>query len=142
MQNSPIKPLFEIDLSLKSSDQRLIKIHRDGYNKKQDTQLLDAKNDLEAISSFLSEYQDTTGTLRCYVKEIENLLLWFIHIQKTAISDLRRDDLVAFQALLQNPQPKKLRCGKATARFCKDGSSNPDWRPFVNGLGESSIKLS
>lgn len=142
MDQALILPLFEFDLSLKSSDQELLTINSAGYNKKCDVQLISAKDDLEAICSFLSEYEDSLGTLKNYIKEIENLLLWCIHIQKTAISDLRRDDLVSYQSFLKSPKPKKLWCGPSVARFKKDGSQNPNWRPFVKGLGESSIKRS
>lgn len=142
MDQSPIVPLFELDRSLKSSDASLIAINTQGYNKKSDIKLISANDDLEAICHFLSEYQDSPGTLKNYVKEIENLLLWCIHIKQKAISDLRRDDLVDYQDFLKSPKPKKLWCGPSAARFKKDGSQNPNWRPFVKGLGETSLSRS
>lgn len=141
-EKDAIQPLFEFDFSLKSSDALQIQLNQDGYNKNSDIQLIDAKNDLEAITSFLSEYQDSPQTLRSYAKEIERLLLWCVHIQKVSISDLRRDDLLSYQGFLKTPKPKKLWCGPSTKRFTEDGTSNTDWRPFVKGLGPGSVNKS
>ena len=137
-----ILPLFQIDLTLKSNNKHLVQLNRDGYNKKRDIKLISANNDLEAISAFLAEYQESPETLRSYAKEIERLALWCIHIQFTSISNLKRDDLLAYQDFLKTPKPKKLWCAPSAARFHKDGTANPQWRPFVKGLSESSLKKS
>ncbi len=104
MENMPIKPLFQGDQSLTSNNKHLVQLNQEGYNKKSDIQLINAKNDLEAILTFLSEYQDSPETLSSYTKEIEHLLLWYIHTQSASISDLRRDDLLAYQTFLKNPK--------------------------------------
>lgn len=138
-EKDAITPLFEFDFSFTSTDKLLIELNDESYNKKGTVQLIDAANDLEAITSFLSEYQDSSQTLRSYAKEIERLLLWCVHIQKVSISNLRRDDLLSYQGFLKTPKPKKLWCGPSTKRFTQNGSANVDWRPFVKGLGPGSV---
>ncbi|MFZ2314427.1 MAG: hypothetical protein WAW86_02050 [Gammaproteobacteria bacterium] len=59
--------------------------------------MIDAKDDAEAISTFLREYKDSPETLRSYAKEIERLLLWCIYIAKVNISSLRRNHLLDYQ---------------------------------------------
>lgn len=120
--------------------QSLIQFTNDDYNKKSGTTLIDAKNDQEAISSFLQEYKDSPETLRSYMKEIERLLLWCIHVAKKNISSLRRDHLLAYQQFLKNPEPKKIWCGPSVARLTKDGAINKNWRPYVHGLSDATLK--
>src|SRR5690606_3794704 len=118
----------------------IINFTHDDYNKKSGATLIDAKNDSEAISSFLSEYKDSPQTLRSYAKEIERLLLWCIHVSKVNISSLRRDHFIEYQQFLKKPIPEKNWCGPNVGKQKRDGSINPAWRPFVKGLGESSIR--
>lgn len=44
---------------------------RDDYNKELGATLIDAKNDAEAIETFLSEYKDSPETLRSYTYATE-----------------------------------------------------------------------
>ena len=70
---APIKPLFlPIEDSAKMG-QQIITFARDDYNKVIGNSLIDAKNDAEAISTFLREFNDSQLTLRSYAKEIERL---------------------------------------------------------------------
>lgn len=101
--------------------------------------LIEAANDGEAISAFLSEYKDSPETLRSYVKEIERLLLWCIHVADITISGLRREHLLKYQQFLKHPSPKKHWCGPNVGRETKEGLLNSAWRPFVKGLSPSSI---
>ena len=78
----PIQPLFILTNTPEQMGQSIIRFARDDYNKGLGTTLIDAKNDAEAISSFLQEYKDSLETLRSYTKEIERLLLWCIHSAK------------------------------------------------------------
>ncbi len=135
-----IKPLFILSDSIETLGKDIIQFTQDNYNKEDGTALIDAKTDAEAISTFLREYHDSPETLRSYSKEIERLFLWCIHVAKINISSLRRDHLLDYQAFLQNPLPKKAWCGPSAPRLKKDGSINPDWRPFVKGLSGNSIK--
>lgn len=137
-----IKPLFILAEGTNNITKNMVEMTHDDYNKELGSALIDAKNDAEAISIFLSEYKDSPETLRSYAKEVERILLWCIHVAKVNISSLRRNHLTNYQDFLKNPSPKKLWCGPATSRLKKDGTFNPDWRPFVSGLGANSIKKS
>lgn len=140
VENNFIKPLFlPIEDSINIGN-KIIQFATDDYNKVIGTALIDATNDAEAISTFLSEYKDSPETLRSYAKEIERLLLWCIYHAKVNISSLRRNHLSSYQDFLKNPTPKKIWCGPSTARLKKNAEFNPEWRPFANGLGANSIK--
>ena len=117
----------------------IIAFAKDDYNKAIVASLIDAKNDAEAISSFLLEFRDAPLTLVSYSKEIERLLLWCIHIIKLNISSLRRDHLMAYQDFLKNPEPKNVWVGAKVKRQLADGSANPNWRPFGKALSATTI---
>lgn len=136
----PIRPLFILSDNSEHMGKGMIEFTGDDYNKELGSSLIDAKNDGQAISSFLREYKESPETLRSYAKEIERLLLWCIHVAKINISSLRRDHLLAYQEFLKDPQPQKLWCGPSTARYTKQGFVNEHWRPFVKGLSTSSLK--
>jgi len=134
-----IQPLFVLSDNPETMGKAIVRFTNDNYNKELGSALIDATNDAEAISIFLSEYKDSPETLRSYAKEIERLLLWCIHESKTNISSLRRDHMLQYQAFLKKPTPKKLWCGASVAKVTKTGDINPNWRPFVNKLGKSSV---
>lgn len=134
-----IQPLFVLSGSPDSMGKAIIRFTNDDYNKELGSTLIDATNDAEVISMFLFKYKDSPETLRSYAKEIERLLLWCIHKSKANISSLRRDHMLQYQAFLKNPTPKKLWCGASVAKVTKIGDINPNWRPFVNKLGKSSV---
>lgn len=136
----PIRPLFVISDNSEYMGKGMIEFTGDDYNKELGSSLIDAKNDGQAISSFLREYKESPETLRSYAKEIERLLLWCLHVAKINISSLRRDHLLDYQNFLKNPQPQKQWCGPSTARYTKQGFINEHWRPFVKGLSASSLK--
>lgn len=138
-KESSIKPLFIIDSDAKNIGKHLVSFATDDYNKALGEALINAKDDAEAISSFLQEFSDSPLTLKSYAKEIERLLLWCIHIAKCNISSLRRDDLVAYEAFLRNPQPKKVWVGSKAPRQLKDGSVNPNWHPFSGKLVDATV---
>lgn len=135
----PIHPLFVLSENPEQMGKAIIAFTRDDYNKELGSPLIDAKDDAEAISSFLSEFKDSPETLRSYAKEIERLLLWCIHVAKINVSSLRRNHLLVYQEFLKNPAPKKIWCGPSTSRQTKVGFINENWRPFVKGLGNASI---
>lgn len=117
----------------------VIQFAKDDYNKAIGDSLIDAKNDAQAISSFLLEFRDSPLTLQSYAKEIERLLLWCIHVAKLNISSLRRNDLMAYQDFLKNPEPKNRWVGAKIKRQLPDGSANPDWKPFGKALGNTTV---
>lgn len=123
----------------KNIGNHIIAFAKDDYNKAIGSSLIDAKNDAQAISSFLLEFRDAPLTLVSYSKEIERLLLWCIHIAKLNISSLRRDHLMAYQDFLKNPEPKNVWVGAKVKRQLADGSANPNWRPFGKALSATTI---
>lgn len=135
----PIRPLFILKNDAEQMGKGIIAFAHDDYNKELGSALIDAKDDAQAISSFLSEHKQSPETLRSYAKEIERLLLWCIHMVKVNISSLRRDHFLQYQDFLKHPAPKKVWCGPNVGRQNKDGSINENWRPFVKGLSASSI---
>jgi site-specific recombinase XerD len=122
---APIRPLFILNHHSEHMGKSIMAFARDDYNKELGSALIDAKDDAQAISSFLSKYKDSPETLRSYAKEIERLLC--------------RDHFIQYQQFLKQPTPKDLWCGPNVGRQNKDGGLNADWRPFVKGLGVSSI---
>lgn len=134
-----VKPLFLINNDNHHMGDQLIQFETDDYNKATGETLIDAKNDAEAISSFLSEFRDSPLTLKSYAKEIERLLLWCIHVAKINISSLRRNHLIEYQEFVKNPQPKKIWCGPKVPRRLKDGMANPAWRSFSKGLSPTTL---
>lgn len=139
-KNQPIQPLFILVETQDKIRSGIIQFSGDDYNKESGAALIDAKDDAEAISTFLREYKDSPETLRSYAKEIERLLLWCAHVARINVSSLRRNHLLDYQDFLKNPTPKKSWCGPSMSRLNKDGSINQSWRPFVRGLGGNSIK--
>lgn len=123
----------------KNIGNHIISFAKDDYNKAIGASLIDAKNDAQAISSFLLEFRDAPLTLVSYSKEIERLLLWCIHIAKLNISSLRRDHLMAYQDFLKNPEPKNVWVGAKVKRQLNDGAANPNWRPFGKALSATTI---
>jgi site-specific recombinase XerD len=97
------------------------------------TKQISASNDLEAIRSWLAEYNHSPETHRAYRKESERLLLWSLIEKQKALSSLNRDDLRDYQNFLSTLEPRDRWCGQR--RFRKD----PRWRPFKAPLNNESI---
>ena len=97
------------------------------------TKQISANNDLEAIRSWLAEYNHSPETHRAYRKESERLLLWALIQKQKPLSSLTRDDLRDYQNFLAAPAPKELWCGQRRVR------KDPRWRPFEGSLNDESI---
>lgn len=136
----PIRPLFLLPEPHQKITRFTLKFNADAYNKNAGKKMIHAENDAEAIASFLNEYKDSPETFKSYSKEVERLLLWCIHVGKTSVSNVRKDDLNEYIDFLKAPTPKRAWCGPAIGRTNKDGSLNEDWRPFVKALGNNSIQ--
>ena len=65
-----------------------------------------ADNDLQAIETWLSEFHESPQTVRHYRKDAERLLLWALLEREKALSSLTREDCLAYEAFLANPQPQ------------------------------------
>ena len=97
------------------------------------TKQISANNDLQAIFSWLAEFDGSTQTQRSYRKEAERLLLWSLIEKQKPLSSLTRDDLRDYQHFLTDPQPRTRWCGQRKPRH------DPGWRPFEDSLSEDSI---
>lgn len=108
---------------------------RFGENRPPATQIcqIAANTDLEAVQSWLMEYQEQPQTFRAYRKEAERLLLWcWLELGKP-FSSLNRQDLASYQEFLADPQP--------ASRWCANGRTprhSEEWRPFQGGLSVTS----
>lgn len=91
-----------------------------------------ADDDLAAIRTWLAEYQDSPQTFRNYRKEAERLLLWALVERKKSLSDLNRDDFIAYEQFLADPQPSDKWCGPRFSR------NTEQWRPFQGPLKPQS----
>lgn len=70
-----IKPLFTTINQAQDMGKIIVTLIDDNYNRKSGAALINAKNDTQAISSFLNEYKNSSETIRFHAKEIKRLLL-------------------------------------------------------------------
>jgi len=104
-----------------------------GINRANDNSCqIDADDDLDAIRTWLSEYQDSPQTFRSYRKEAERLLLWALIERDKPLSSLNRDDFIAYEQFIADPQPVEKWCGP---RFPRNSDK---WRPFQGPLKPQS----
>jgi site-specific recombinase XerD len=140
MEPSNIQPLFE---NIDSQDFTFLTqqlFQAPGYNRSDKPNLLEATNDAQAIQTFLSDYRQTKLTYRSYLKEIERLALWCIHVPQLTISDLKREHFTLYREFLADPQPYNLWCGPRAQRFLDTDQPNPAWRPFASPLSKPTIR--
>lgn len=121
-----LKPLDQIILPESLSG--VLGANRANHN----ASLIDADNDLDAIKTWLSEYQDSPQTFRSYRKEAERLLLWGLIERGLPLSGLNRDDFIAYESFVADPQPQNKWCGPRFPRNSKK------WRPFQGPLKPQS----
>ncbi len=101
---------------------------------------INARNDKDAINTWLGEFIDSKNTLISYTQAAERFYGWLRYHGKV-LHEVSRDVIQYYQRFLQNPQPFEIWCGPAVAKRFPDGSPNPNWRPFVRGLSTQSINL-
>jgi site-specific recombinase XerD len=94
---------------------------------------LEASDDLQAITRWLSRYGERPATARSYRKEIERFVLWCTTVQRKAVSSASSLDCQAYRAFLAavpahwvHPVPVER--------------SDPAWRPFRGQPGPASQK--
>jgi integrase len=93
---------------------------------------LSAKNDLEAVQTYVQKFRQQPHTARAYQRELERFLLWAVLIRKKALSSLLVDDCEAYKRFLESPSPSFT--GPRRGRF------TPQWRPFVAAPSPESQK--
>ncbi|NLC20711.1 MAG: tyrosine-type recombinase/integrase [Halomonadaceae bacterium] len=99
--------------------------------------IIDARNDLEAVTFWLMERAGSSqGTKDSYFLHVERLLLWAAEVKGKNLSDLSVNDMSDYRNFLANPQPRDVWCGPRAPR----GSDR--WRPFRGPLSPASQALS
>lgn len=98
------------------------------------TNTLNASNDVEAIKNWFGELKCKPATMEAYQRAIERLALWAITERRLAISALSTGDIRSFFDFLRSPpahwvQPR-LRTRAAS-----------DWRPLKGPLNDSSMTV-
>jgi integrase len=95
----------------------------DGLNRAPAFCFIFARNDLEAINSYLGRYRGQIHTERAYRRELERFILWCAFVACKPMSSLLVDDCEAYKHFLRAPYPAF--CGDRTAKNSKR------WRPFA-----------
>jgi hypothetical protein len=83
-----------------------------------------ARNDHEAVATWLAKYTDNRHTLDSYRREAERLIAWAAW-QGKDLPGLMVEDVLAYQAFLRDPQPVQLWCLQSEPRVLPDGAPNP-----------------
>lgn len=96
---------------------------------------IDARDDLQAIQSWLSLLDPTSATYRSYRKEAERFLLWALLEKGKPLSSLTTPDCAEYRRFLADPTPASRWIGQVAPRW------SSDWRPFKGPLQPSSIGL-
>ena len=94
---------------------------------------LEASDDLQAITRWLSRYE-RSATERSYRKEVERFVLWCTTVQGKALSSASSLDCQAYRAFLANVPQHWLQPVPV-------GRTDPEWRPFRCQLVPASQKL-
>lgn len=81
-----------------------------------------ARNDLEAINTYLDLFRGKPATFRAYRKELERFLVWCIKYAAKPFSSVMVEDCLGYMRFLEDPDPAFR--GKRTPR------TSPRWRPF------------
>ncbi|KVO25190.1 integrase [Burkholderia ubonensis] len=114
---------------------------RDGTNRGAlETAQLSARNDLDAVRAWLSNYADTQTTFEAYRKEAERLLLWAVVELHKPLSSLTHEDLRLFKAFLADPQPASrwVSLKDDGTQGGKYARGDVRWRPFNGPLSPAS----
>jgi site-specific recombinase XerD len=109
---------------------------RDGTNRGAiENSQLSARNDLEAVRAWLSNYADTKTTFDNYRKEAERLLLWAVVQLGKPLSSLTHEDLLVFKTFLVDPQPASRWVSANGGKYAR---GDERWRPFNGPLSPAS----
>ena len=100
--------------------------------------LIGAENDIQAILSWLEEFEHSRHTYRTYQKESLRFLLWCYYHRQKPLNLLRKQDIHQYRQFLANPTPADIWCSKMNISL----GSKKTWQPFKGPLSEKSIKVS
>lgn len=137
VQNAPVLLPFGLDTLAASALARMQ--HTPGLTGEQGdfrshmANTLGARNDLEAVSAWLSRYQDKATTQRSYRKEAERFLLWCAQELKKPLSSVNAPDCQKYRAFLQAVPTSWIQRGPLQR-------NDPAWRAFRTQPSAASQK--
>jgi site-specific recombinase XerD len=94
---------------------------------------LEAKDDLQAITRWLSRYDERPATQRSYRKEVERFVLWITSVQKKPVSSASAIDCQAYRGFLAAVPAPWVNAAPVER-------TDPMWRPFRGTPSPSSQK--
>ena len=97
--------------------------------------VLAARNDVDAVVSWLRRVESKPATFDSYRREAERFLLWLQHSFNRALKDVSVEDVQEYQRFLKSPSPTE-KWVMSTKR--KYGRGHPEWRPFAGPLSPAS----
>ena len=106
----------------------------DDIGEYQKNKTISASTDIDAIKTWLMEFANSPNTFISYRQTAERFLLWLMQ-SNINLSQVSREDIHNYQQFLTSPIPTKFWCGPSRPR------THEEWKPFVKGLANSSIKL-
>jgi site-specific recombinase XerD len=95
---------------------------------------ISASTDIDAIKTWLMEFANSPNTFISYRQTAERFLLWLMQ-NNINLTQVSRENIHNYQQFLASPIPAKFWCGPSRPR------THEEWKPFVKGLANSSIKL-
>jgi integrase/recombinase XerD len=106
-----------------------------GTNRGKGLRQIQADRDIDAVSAWLMQFQDSKSTFDSYRKEAERLMLWSVLQLSKPLSSLVHEDLQSYRQFLSNPHPSDFWISPPGRRFGREDSR---WRPFAGPLSPSS----
>jgi len=103
-----------------------------GINRNAIYPLIAARNDLQAIHTYLNRVRESEKTTRAYRKELERFLLWCITVRGKPMSSVLMEDCEAYKDFIAHP-PKDW-IAKRTTRL------SAGWRPFAGPPSANSCR--
>ncbi len=100
----------------------------------QQSSSINASNDIDAIKTWLLEFRHSQNTFISYRQTAERFVMWLMQ-QNLDLKKVTRETIQEYQDFLQMPVPTDFWCGPSRPR------TSEEWKPFVKGLSNSSIKL-
>ena len=97
---------------------------------------INANNDLEAVTSWLVEYQYNKNTYLSYKRESLRFLMWCMYERGVTLADLKKEDCEAYCLFLQAPPDKWC-----SDKDPKKPSLEHSWPTFKNKLSHTAILM-
>lgn len=101
-----------------------------GLNRHSSFPLIEARNDWQAVESYLYRYRGHDKTYRAYQKELERFLLWCITERGKALSSVLVGDCEAYKDFLDAIPDRWIGVRKPRR--------SPHWKPFAGQLSQLS----